>query len=436
MGVVFFSSQVLSLFGRIPFKLNDNIMFGIIAAGYIFSMLFMAVIPRKIIIVQRITLIIAFFTTFFALFPFGNEVVSLMFYITSFCCVFSIGTMSSEATLLFSLDTAWRDGIIGIAIGGIGIAFLQNEIIKINFSIFMIFSLIFIALLLYFHFKLPSKILVEFTSKKTNFKKPKIQLFGIFLLIILSTAFLLMATSIAETVQQGVSVMYGSASILAIVLFVFRKKNNSDRIFSVYIMLTPMGFVCSIISTKITEFGLIACIFFGFSVVLSCLYLFFLVTAFSFYPSRYIAVQGTFIGFILALIHSFGIEMFRNNLTFLYDIYLILSFGLMLGYYFAEPFFLYNLKNINNKNVEKKDIGDSIKEIEISDKVLEKEEKVLRTLSLQEQNLVKLILQGYSETEIAKEMNIKLNTQKSYRKNVYSKLGIHSKRELFLLMRD
>lgn len=108
----------------------------------------------------------------------------------------------------------------------------------------------------------------------------------------------------------------------------------------------------------------------------------------------------------------------------------------MLGYYFAEPFFLYNLKNINNKNVEKKDIGDSIKEIEISDKVLEKEEKVLRTLSLQEQNLVKLILQGYSETEIAKEMNIKLNTQKSYRKNVYSKLGIHSKRELFLLMRD
>ena len=80
MGVVFFSSQVLSLFGRIPFKLNDNIMFGIIAAGYIFSMLFMAVIPRKIIIVQRITLMIAFFTTFFALFPFGNEVVSLMFY--------------------------------------------------------------------------------------------------------------------------------------------------------------------------------------------------------------------------------------------------------------------------------------------------------------------------------------------------------------------
>ncbi|MBE6349102.1 MAG: helix-turn-helix transcriptional regulator, partial [Spirochaetaceae bacterium] len=38
--------------------------------------------------------------------------------------------------------------------------------------------------------------------------------------------------------------------------------------------------------------------------------------------------------------------------------------------------------------------------------------------------------------EIAKEMNITLNTQKSYRKNLYTKLNIHSRRELFNLLKN
>ena len=60
----------------------------------------------------------------------------------------------------------------------------------------------------------------------------------------------------------------------------------------------------------------------------------------------------------------------------------------------------------------------------------------MEKLSVQEQNLAKLILQGYSESEIAKEMNITLNTQKSYRKNLYTKLNIHSRRELFNLLKN
>lgn len=53
------------------------------------------------------------------------------------------------------------------------------------------------------------------------------------------------------------------------------------------------------------------------------------------------------------------------------------------------------------------------------------------SLSEQEQILVSLVLDGHTESSVAKMMNITLNTEKSYRKNVYSKLNIHSKRELF-----
>jgi len=54
-------------------------------------------------------------------------------------------------------------------------------------------------------------------------------------------------------------------------------------------------------------------------------------------------------------------------------------------------------------------------------------------LSPQELRLAELILQGYTNSEIAKEMNLTIGTVKGYRKNLYSKLQIHSKKELFEL---
>jgi DNA-binding CsgD family transcriptional regulator len=58
----------------------------------------------------------------------------------------------------------------------------------------------------------------------------------------------------------------------------------------------------------------------------------------------------------------------------------------------------------------------------------------LLNLSRQELRLVDLITQGYSTPEIAEVMSITKNTLKSYRKTVYWKLQIHSKRELFALV--
>ena len=57
----------------------------------------------------------------------------------------------------------------------------------------------------------------------------------------------------------------------------------------------------------------------------------------------------------------------------------------------------------------------------------------LDDLSYQELRIAELLLQGYTYSEIAKTINLKPNTIRWYISIIYSKLQIHSKRELFQL---
>jgi len=50
-----------------------------------------------------------------------------------------------------------------------------------------------------------------------------------------------------------------------------------------------------------------------------------------------------------------------------------------------------------------------------------------------ELDIAGLIMLGYKNNDIARETRYTLNTVKSYRKNLYSKLQIHETRELFMM---
>ena len=54
-------------------------------------------------------------------------------------------------------------------------------------------------------------------------------------------------------------------------------------------------------------------------------------------------------------------------------------------------------------------------------------------LSARQQQVADLILQGLTGSEIGKELNVTLNTVKTHRSILYSKLGINSRRELIAL---
>ncbi|MDR2869939.1 MAG: helix-turn-helix transcriptional regulator, partial [Deferribacteraceae bacterium] len=69
--------------------------------------------------------------------------------------------------------------------------------------------------------------------------------------------------------------------------------------------------------------------------------------------------------------------------------------------------------------------------IEPSNKASGLEAHAFDKLARSEIRIAELIMQGYTNPEMASIMNTTVNTVKSYRKSLYSKLQIHSRQELF-----
>lgn len=134
MGVLYYSGTTMSLFGRTPIPLTQEDTIAVIAAGYIVSMLFMCLFPKKTILAERILLPVAFTATVLMLFPFSSAVVTVLFYIEAFICTFSIGTMVSVAANQFTVETTWRDGVLAAVFGGTLIALLQNDLFQVSFT--------------------------------------------------------------------------------------------------------------------------------------------------------------------------------------------------------------------------------------------------------------------------------------------------------------
>ena len=55
----------------------------------------------------------------------------------------------------------------------------------------------------------------------------------------------------------------------------------------------------------------------------------------------------------------------------------------------------------------------------------------LPSLSRREQDVITLILAGYTEGQMADALFLSVGTVKTYKKNIFKKIGVHSRRELF-----
>ncbi|MDO4573510.1 MAG: helix-turn-helix transcriptional regulator, partial [Clostridia bacterium] len=426
MGVIFYSGTTLSLFGRTPIPLTQEDTTLVIAAGYLASIVFICLFPRLTVYAERAALSSAFLATALMLLPLSAPVITTLFFIAAFCCVFSIGGMLSEACHLFTVETTWRDGIIGTFAGGLGIALLQNDFFDIGFTAFTLFSLLLTLALAAFHFLIPARIQMRFAVRETRAGLPKLPFLGIWLLIAFSALLICLASGFAESVEHGVSVMYLSSAVFAVPLYYIRKKLGARtvKIYGGLFALTMAGFVAAMISLQLPALRLPACALLGFIVVLCNIWIFFAATSFELYPTRFIGALGAAVGMVMALLHAQLLDALRGNLPLMYGIYAGLSVLLMLGCYFGEPHFIRAWERLGEKPDEAESGRQAALEIDMEG---------LAGLSEQERILARLILEGHTESSIAREMNITLNTQKSYRKNLYAKLGIHSKRELFEL---
>lgn len=62
------------------------------------------------------------------------------------------------------------------------------------------------------------------------------------------------------------------------------------------------------------------------------------------------------------------------------------------------------------------------------------EKNKLPPFSPREQDVIALILAGYTEGQMAETLFLTVGTVKTYKRNIFKKLGIHSRRELFAAM--
>lgn len=423
MGVLFFSGTSMSLFGRTPIPVEQDVTVAVIAAGYLVSIFALCLFPRKAVLMERILLPFALLSTVLMLFPFSARLLSLLSYISVFCCVFSIGAMLSVASQHFTVETTWRDGIISMTGGGMMIAVLQNDLFRVSFTAFTVFSILLIAAETLFFFAIPLKITARYVSREDGAKMPAILFIGIWLVIGFSTLLICFASSYAESVENGVSALYLSAAVMAVLLYFIRKRRGAEtvRIFGVFFSVAIFGFVLAYLSLQLPALRIPACICMGFVVVLANLWTFFSAVAFRVHPIGWIGALGAATGLVLAMLHSGILELLRDNLSLLYGLYAAFSVALLIIYYYLEPYFTRAWVRLQD---ERKTGGARKEKYSAAS---------FARLSEQEGILAELILDGYSETAAASRMNITLNTQKGYRKNLYSKLGIHTKRELFEL---
>ena len=437
MGIMFFSGPALSINNRTPLPVTVDNMTLLIAIGYLLSIAFMIFLPRFIVWAERISTIIALGSALALFFPFPPAYLGVFIYIQAFCCVFMIGFENAIIVYLFSEETAIWYLLVAYPLNEILIAILQNDIIKIPFIVFGGFTIIALLLLLYFSFNLPDDRWPQLLSKKDKIICPKYLYSGIFILVLLVGLLTLFANTIAQTVTHGISIHYLSTAVFSLGVFFIWKKFAIHPIKSItgLIIIAVFGFVVAFLSLYNPSLILPACIFSGAgTTALSLLPILGIMMA-SQYPSRFISPLIISLALISVLIQSTILQIFRSSSSSLYVVYLIIAVIIAILYLSLEPYLIYSFRKQNTLSILKKRIEktspDSSTTIEDTQNILNN--YAFDKLSKQEIRLAELILQGYTNREMADKMGLTLGTVKVYRQNLYSKLQIHSKRELFEL---
>ena len=451
MGMVYFSGQTMSIDGRTPLPVNIDDVTIHIVSGYILSILVMIFLPGTIVWMERIAAFIALFAALVLYLPLPPEILVFALYLQFFCCCFMIGFETAIIVGLFTEKTAIIFLTMGYGITIIPAALLQNDFIKFPYSIFRIFTVFALVLMLIFFLYLPAKAWPRCVKKADGLTAPKSVFAGVFLWTGLSCLVCLFGIAAAENVKHGVFVFYLSSSICGFIIFLLWKFFDISVFRSIYVIIAlgVMGFVMSLASFYLPALSITACVLLGAGYVSLWFNPFFGNILFSrHYPSKFISplIIGT--AFVAVLIHSRLLDILRNNTILLHVTYLVITVGMALLYFLLEPYLLYSfrnrplfenskpeadeqLKDIDEQTEENADLQSVNKQIDDLSKKLKA--STLDDLSYQELRIAELSLKGHTYAEIATALNIKLNTVRWYMKNIYTKLQINSKAELFHL---
>lgn len=411
MSIIYYSSKTLTInnLNSLPVILDNSIL--IILIGYIIGMLFIYFFPKKTIILGKIVMIISLLSSLILFFNIPILLFKILYYLLTFNCVFFISINTSMLINLYNLKSALMDAIVGAIVVGLSIALFQNNIISFNFTMFNIISCSCLSLIIFALFNLPNNIKINFITKNNEIKiPPKKSIIGLVMIQMFCCLLTLFTSSLSESIINGVAVSYFGLFISGLITYILYK-NNKLKPFQLckhYFGICSLGFVLYLIPNNITiYFGLLLQGFGLFNILLAP---FLIANLFEIYPSKLIAPVVIIIDLLAVIINSLLLELFRNDSAFLYLIYSTISIITIIVYLMVEQNL--ELQSLNKKN-NKKIINNTI-----------------TNLSKREIEVVELLLNGYSNKEIASKLNISNYTVNDHIKNIYKKTETHSRMEL------
>jgi len=458
MGVGYYSGNTLSIGGRTPLPIDVGNLTVLIVAGYILSIAFMIVLPGYIVWAERMTTGAALLSVLALYMPFAPEISLTFFSIHYFCGCLMIGFESAIIVNLFTEKTAIKHLLLAYAIANIFIVILHNDIFRVPFSVFWLFTVIALALMLAFFFKLPAKTWPRYVKKDDKIVAPKSFIFGILTLAWLTNFFPLFGNAIAESVPYGLMVLYASSVACGIIVFVLWKKAGITPLKSgmVILAITAIGFVVAITSLFIPELSLVACALLGVGMVCWWLSPFFCLLIVKRYPSKYLVPAMLGLAFIAVFIQTILLDALRNDLTMLYVVYLSIAVVLIIIYFMLEPYLLYSFRGrtlqdmiglvaeegsaqkpvpLQTTTPQAAPVAEAVAQ---SEGTHEQRMKTLLThalspLTRREYQVTDCIMRGLRRSEIAKEMDVLPETITKFTNNIYSKFDIHRRQDLFRL---
>ncbi len=434
MGIIYYIGPALNIDGRTPLPISPDNLTLLIVAGYVCSIILMIAAPKTVIRLCRVSTAVALVSALGLFLPLAPGILTVLIYIQCFCCCFMIGFESATMVHYFTDNSVVRHLLIAYPIGYTVIAFIQSDFIPVDFSVFRILMVIMLVLLLIFYIKIPAGSGIRFVKKSDGLVVPKRFLVGFFLLAFLGALLGVIAPAAAAEVENGVFAAYiGCAASSVIVYLLYKKTARHPICFVTYIIgISAVGYVLLVVSEYMPRIGIVACVMIGVGMAACALLPLFALLVVKQYPSKLIVPCYIALAMLAVIVQSVIVEVFRASPVLLNLSYLVIVIILAVIFFMVEPYLIYSIR----RRFEESAIGYASNEAEQpkNEEEPENTESVLDLLTKRESEIVALISCGHSNGDIAKMLFISEYTVKDHTKNIYRKLGVHSRFELIALV--
>ncbi len=436
MGYIYFMGPSLTIDGRTPLPISmDNVTL-LIVAGYVLSILAMLFRPHRIIRLQQASAVIALVCTLGLFLPLGESGLRTLIYAQAFFCCFMIGFELFLMINFFTVDCALTHLTVAYGSCFILIAIVQNDFYPITFPQFRIVSVIALALMLNFFFRMPAdkNAYPTYTTKTDNLIAPKKLLIGTYSIAFIGSIMAVSGPAIAGEIPHGVFICYLADAAACMLIYLLYKKFGFNPFKQITVCMATgcMGFLLMFASSYVPRLAPVACGLIGVGMVPCQMIPLYGAAVMCNYPSKYISPALVGLAMAAVIVQSSMVEAFRSNPILLNLVYAVILVLLVIIYLQVEPLFMYSSGKIilttQNENAAPPTAAVAPKvEIKATDRQLL---EAMKTLTKRELEVVDLICYGYTNSDIAKMLFISEYTAKDHTKNIYRKMGVHSRHEL------